>query len=247
MALTLHVLKDPQAGFKQKRYMERHLFIGNHLTGGGVRAFLDLIDVLSTYLPLFPPILNVTYQELTNKEKQLMLFYALSKDYNDQMKKANQVSLEMPLEELRSYALNIEETKVNKVKNSILTETKDNSNNNNPIFSFCGKIGHVENTCRSKERAMKEAKKSTKDKAQKWKKDKLEKAQSFATATAKAVSASAFKNNDSDDDKFDKYDFINAFIKYYDKSQNQSSGKGKRKRIDSDNDSSDSDSNYSKT
>jgi hypothetical protein len=29
------------------------------------------------------------------------------------MKKANQVPLEMPLEELRSYALNIEETKVN--------------------------------------------------------------------------------------------------------------------------------------
>jgi hypothetical protein len=54
MALTLHVLKDPQAGFKQKRYMERNLFIGNHSTGGGVKAFLDRIDVLSTYLPFFP-------------------------------------------------------------------------------------------------------------------------------------------------------------------------------------------------
>jgi hypothetical protein len=48
--------------------MERNLFIGNHSTGGGVRAFLDRIDVLSTYLPLFPPILNVTYQ-VTNQEK----------------------------------------------------------------------------------------------------------------------------------------------------------------------------------
>jgi hypothetical protein len=67
MALTVHVFKDPLAGFKQKRYMEQNLFIGNHLTGGGVRAFLDRIDVLSTYLPLFPPILNVTYQELTNQ------------------------------------------------------------------------------------------------------------------------------------------------------------------------------------
>jgi hypothetical protein len=38
---------------------------------------------------------------------------------------------------------------------------------------------------------MKDAKQSTKEKAQKWKKDKLEKAQSFATATAKAASASA--------------------------------------------------------
>jgi hypothetical protein len=46
MALTVHVLKDPRSGFKQKRYMERNLFIGNHSTGGGVRAFLDRIDVL---------------------------------------------------------------------------------------------------------------------------------------------------------------------------------------------------------
>jgi hypothetical protein len=111
--------------------MERSLFIGNHSTGGGVRAFLDWIDVISTYLPLFPPILNVTYQELTNQEKQVMLFDALPKDYIDQMKKGNQVPLEMPLEELRSYALNIEEAKVNKVKNARSTETKDISNNNN--------------------------------------------------------------------------------------------------------------------
>jgi hypothetical protein len=98
MAITVHVLKDPRAGFKQKRYMELNLSIGNHSTGGGVRAFLDRIDILSTYLTLFPLILNVTYQEVTNQEKQLMLFDALPKDYIDQMKKANQVPLEMPLE-----------------------------------------------------------------------------------------------------------------------------------------------------
>jgi hypothetical protein len=74
----------------------------------------------------------VTYQELTNQEKQLMLFDALPKDYIDQMKKANQVPLEMPLEESRSYALNIEETKVNEVKNSCSTETKEISNNHPP-------------------------------------------------------------------------------------------------------------------
>jgi hypothetical protein len=51
MALTVHVLKDPRAGFKQKRYMEGHMFIGKHSTVGGVRAFLDRIDVLSTYFP----------------------------------------------------------------------------------------------------------------------------------------------------------------------------------------------------
>jgi hypothetical protein len=68
---------------------------------------------------------------------------------------------------------------------------------------------------------MKEAKQATKYKSQKWKKDKLEKAQSFATATEakSSVTANASKNKDSDDDKFDKHDFMNAFIKSYDKSQ----------------------------
>jgi hypothetical protein len=60
-----------------------------------------------------------------------MLFDAIPKDYIGHMKKANQVPLVMPLEELRSYALNIEETKVNEVKNSHSTETKDSSNNYN--------------------------------------------------------------------------------------------------------------------
>jgi hypothetical protein len=60
-----------------------------------------------------------------------MLFDELPKDYIDQMKKTDQVPLEMPLEELRSYVLNIEETKLKEVKNSHSTETKDSSNNNN--------------------------------------------------------------------------------------------------------------------
>jgi hypothetical protein len=30
MTLTVHVLNDPRARFKQKSYMERNLFIGNH-------------------------------------------------------------------------------------------------------------------------------------------------------------------------------------------------------------------------
>jgi hypothetical protein len=89
------------------------------------------------------------------------------------------------------------------------------------MCSFCGNIGHVENICRARERAMKEAKQTTKDKAQKWKKDKLEKSQSFATAAAAraATTAIASKNKDYDDDKFDKHDFMNAFIKSYDKSK----------------------------
>jgi hypothetical protein len=38
MKLTIHVLKDPQAGFKQVRYMKRHLFRGKNT---GVRVFMD--------------------------------------------------------------------------------------------------------------------------------------------------------------------------------------------------------------
>jgi hypothetical protein len=132
--------------------MERNLFIGNQSTGGGLRAFLDCIDVLSTYLPLFPPILNVTYQELTNKGKKLMHFDALPNDYIDQMKKASRVTLEMPLEELISYALNIEETKFNEVNNSYSTEAKDNSNNNNTPSQKNGKGNGNENS--RKERRM---------------------------------------------------------------------------------------------
>jgi hypothetical protein len=143
MALTVHVLKDPREVFKHKHYMEHNLFIRNHSAGGGVRAFLDRIDVLSTYLPLFPPILNVTYQELTNQEKRFMLFDALPKDYIDQMKKTNQLPLEMLLEELRSYALNIEET----------TKTKDISkNHNHPPSQKNGKRNVRENS--RKERKM---------------------------------------------------------------------------------------------
>jgi hypothetical protein len=93
MALTVHVLKDHLAEFKQKRYMEQNLFIGNHSISRGVRAFLDRIDVLSTYLPLFPPIFNVTYQELKNQEKQLVLFDAIPKDNIDEFKKANKYLL----------------------------------------------------------------------------------------------------------------------------------------------------------
>jgi hypothetical protein len=52
MKLTIHVLKDPRAGFKQVRYIERYLFIGKNT---GIRVFIDRLDILLTYLPLFPP------------------------------------------------------------------------------------------------------------------------------------------------------------------------------------------------
>jgi hypothetical protein len=43
--LTVHVLKDACAAFKQKRYMECHLFKGNQT---GLRNFMDRIDILYT-------------------------------------------------------------------------------------------------------------------------------------------------------------------------------------------------------
>jgi hypothetical protein len=45
MKLTIHFLKDPRAGFKQVRYMECFLWIGNNT---GIRNFMDRLDILST-------------------------------------------------------------------------------------------------------------------------------------------------------------------------------------------------------
>jgi hypothetical protein len=60
------------------------MFIAVYLLSSQLKL---IINVLSTYLPLFMPIFNVTYQELTNQEKQLMLFDAPPKDYIDQIKR----------------------------------------------------------------------------------------------------------------------------------------------------------------
>jgi hypothetical protein len=70
MKLTIHVLKDPRAGFKQTRYMERHLFIGKNT---GVRVFMDRLDILSTYLPLFPPMKGELLRELSDSQKATIL------------------------------------------------------------------------------------------------------------------------------------------------------------------------------
>jgi hypothetical protein len=98
----------------------------------------------------------VIYQELTNQEKQLMFFHALPKDYIDQMKKANQLPLEMPLEELRSYALTIEDTKFNEVKNAHSTETRDSSNNNNHPPSQKVERGMAKENSRKERRMVKD-------------------------------------------------------------------------------------------
>jgi hypothetical protein len=51
--------------------------------------------------------------ELTQQKKQAILYDTLPHNYIKKMKEVNKTPLEMPLEELLSYALNIEEAAVN--------------------------------------------------------------------------------------------------------------------------------------
>jgi hypothetical protein len=115
MKLTIHVLKYPRAGFKQVRYMERHLFIGKNT---GVRVFMDRLDIISTYLPLFPPMKGEVLKELSDSQKATILYNALPNYYIKKIKEANTEPIEMNLEELFQFALNIEEALINPGKDS---------------------------------------------------------------------------------------------------------------------------------
>jgi hypothetical protein len=66
MKLTIHVLKDPRSGFKQVIYMERFLWIGKNT---GSRVFMDRLDILSTYLPLFPPMKGEVLKDRSDRQK----------------------------------------------------------------------------------------------------------------------------------------------------------------------------------
>jgi hypothetical protein len=115
MKLTIHTLKDPRAGFKQVRYMERYLCIGKNT---GIRVFMDRLDILSTYLPLFPPMKGEVLKELSDNQKATILYNALPNYYIKKMKQANTELIEMNLEELLQLALNIEEASINPGKGS---------------------------------------------------------------------------------------------------------------------------------
>jgi hypothetical protein len=75
MKLTIHVLKDPRAGFKQVRYMECFLWIGKN---NGIRFFMDRLDILSTYMTLFPPMKGEVLKELSERQKTTILYDALT-------------------------------------------------------------------------------------------------------------------------------------------------------------------------
>jgi hypothetical protein len=110
MKLTIQVLTDPIAGFKQRRFMERYLWIG---TPKWVRNFMDRVDIISTCLPLSPPHRNELMSELTDIQKSEILYDALPHYYIKKMKEANKTPIEMLLEKLFQFALNIEEAAVN--------------------------------------------------------------------------------------------------------------------------------------
>jgi hypothetical protein len=52
-------------------------------------------------------------EELINDEKQAILYDALPRYYLNKLKEADKIQLEMPLEALRSDALNLKEAAVN--------------------------------------------------------------------------------------------------------------------------------------
>jgi hypothetical protein len=53
-----------------------------------------------------------------------------------------------------------------------------------PSCDFCGRKGHTETACRIKQKSMASSKKDTNDRSTQWKKDKAEKAQTFAAAAS---------------------------------------------------------------
>jgi hypothetical protein len=86
MKLTIHVLQDTHAGFKKIRYTERFLFIGKHT---GIRVFMNRLDILLTYLPLFPPMKGELMKELSDNKKSTILYDALTNYNIRKMKEAN--------------------------------------------------------------------------------------------------------------------------------------------------------------
>jgi hypothetical protein len=83
----------------------------------GIINFMDLLDIISTYLPLFTPVRGTSMSELLDIQKAEILYDALPCYYIEKMKEANTEPIEMSLEEWFQFLLNIEEAAVNPGKN----------------------------------------------------------------------------------------------------------------------------------
>jgi hypothetical protein len=68
------ILQDPRAGFKHVHYLEGYLWIGKN---NGIRNFMDRLNILSTYLPLFPPTKGEGIKELSDRQKATIFYDAL--------------------------------------------------------------------------------------------------------------------------------------------------------------------------
>jgi hypothetical protein len=90
--------------------MERFLWIGKNT---GIRIFMDRIDILSTYLPLFPPMKGEVLKELIYRQRATIFYDALPHYYIKKMKEANTEPIKMSLGDLFQFALNIEEAAIN--------------------------------------------------------------------------------------------------------------------------------------
>jgi hypothetical protein len=66
--------------------MECFLWIGKKT---GIRKFMHRLDILSTYLPLFPPMKGEVLKELSDRQKATFLYDALPNYYIKKMKEAN--------------------------------------------------------------------------------------------------------------------------------------------------------------
>jgi hypothetical protein len=110
MKLIIHVLKDPRAGFEQERHMEHYLCIGKQT---GIQNFMDHIDILSNYLPLFPPLRGEVMKEFSDIQKVKVLYDVLPHYYIKNIKESNTEPIEMPLKAFFQFTLDIEEVAVN--------------------------------------------------------------------------------------------------------------------------------------
>jgi hypothetical protein len=91
------------------------LFIGKNQ---GIWVFIDHLEILSTYLPLFQPMKGEVLKEFSDNQKVTILYDALPNCYIKKIKESNTETIEMNLEELFQFALNIEEDAINPGKDS---------------------------------------------------------------------------------------------------------------------------------
>jgi hypothetical protein len=69
-------------------------------------------------MPLFPPLKGEVFKELSNLQKAHILYDALPHNYIKKMKEANTEPIEISLEELFRFTLNIKEAAINPGKDS---------------------------------------------------------------------------------------------------------------------------------